>query len=179
MALCHRWYRSGEVDVLEESQEWFSSFCSGVLAYLPTKRFMTVKMGASFFSYRSMRFWSETPYLTGFPVKSQKLNTWAQCPRWKTEFRCFGSIWVFQVVAESSQFLGHIALKIETTRELPSAFLLKRKSSLICQTGCHFLILHLIEKARKRNSCLSFETLCASQFSSPTSLFDQRLLIAL
>lgn len=127
MALCHSWYRGGEVEGLEESQEWFSSFCSGVLAYLPTKRSVTVKMGASFFSYMSIRFWSETLYLIGFPVKSQKLNMWAQCPRWKTEFRCFGSLWVFQVVTESSQFLGHIALKIETTRRITKCFFAQKK----------------------------------------------------
>lgn len=106
-------------------KSWFSTFCRGVLADLPTKRFVTFKMGASVFSSISMGFWSEILYPTGFPVKSQKLNIWAQWPSWKTA----QTLWILvsQVVTESSQFLGYIVLKIETTREITKCFFTQKK----------------------------------------------------
>lgn len=58
----------------------------------------------------------------------QRLNIWAQHPSWKTELGPFGCIWEFQVITEPSQFLGHIALKMETTRRITKCFFYSKEN---------------------------------------------------
>lgn len=137
--ICFTWPTGAKVWGLERSQELVLFLYGGVLTDLPVKRSVAMKIGASVFSYRSMKH-----LCSGSKVKNS-------------------SVWVLMRVS------GHHGtfsisrthcLQNRNNRELPNAFLLKRKSGLICQTDFPFLILCLIEETRNTNHpcfCLSFE----------------------
>lgn len=141
-----------------------------------------VKMGASVFSSINMGFWSEILYPTGFPVKSQKLNIWAQCPSWKTA----QTLWILVSISGSHRVFSisgiHCLKNRNNKGNYQMLFYSKENQVSFSKLAVIFsFCISLKRHAREIifHSCLSFETLCASQFSSPTRLFDQRLLTAL